>query len=193
VLAGRIVAGATLVAITVVAAGCGGGSKPPSVASLGPASPTTTNNSGTPAPGGKPGPGSPDFVRFASCMQKHGIQVQIGSGGRGVSINIGDVRGGPNSPTFRAAQQACQKYLPDGGPKQLTPAQIAAEMPKLVALSKCMRAHGVPNFPDPSSDGSFSLSANGTLDPKSSTFQAAMQTCGSQGKGNVRIGIRVHP
>jgi hypothetical protein len=32
-----------------------------------------------------------------------------------------------------------------------------------IALVGCMRSHGVPNFPDPSSSGSYSVSANGSL------------------------------
>jgi hypothetical protein len=32
-----------------------------------------------------------------------------------------------------------------------------------IALVGCMRSHGVPNFPDPSSSGGYSLSSNGSL------------------------------
>lgn len=41
-------------------------------------------------------------------------------------------------------------------------------------FAQCMRAHGVPNFPDPSADGSFSFSGN----PKQMAgFQTAQQAC----------------
>jgi hypothetical protein len=41
-------------------------------------------------------------------------------------------------------------------------------------FAQCMRAHGVPSFPDPSSDGSFSFSGN----PKQMAgFQTASQAC----------------
>ena len=45
----------------------------------------------------------------------------------------------------------------------------------LIALSKCMRAHGVTHFPDPSGHG---INLGGTgLNPRSPAFQAAQQTC----------------
>ena len=41
-------------------------------------------------------------------------------------------------------------------------------------LSECMRAHGVPNFPDPNGQGVIQGSG---IDPNSSQFQKAQQTC----------------
>lgn len=46
----------------------------------------------------------------------------------------------------------------------------------LVALAHCMRGHGVPNFPDPSTSGGFS-DANGQLDLGSSQVQRAYGAC----------------
>lgn len=47
----------------------------------------------------------------------------------------------------------------------------------LIALSKCMRAHGVTNFPDPSGSGG-GLNLDGTgINPASPTFRAAQSTC----------------
>jgi hypothetical protein len=50
-------------------------------------------------------------------------------------------------------------------------------------FSQCMRAHGVPNFPDPqfNSNGGISLhiSANSGIDPNSPIFKAAQQACQS--------------
>ncbi len=45
----------------------------------------------------------------------------------------------------------------------------------LLAMSKCMRAHGVTNFPDPSGHG-INLSGTG-VNPRSPAFQAAQATC----------------
>ncbi len=44
-------------------------------------------------------------------------------------------------------------------------------------LSRCMRAHGVPNFPDPSSNGSLQLNSSSGVDPNSPQFRSAMQAC----------------
>jgi hypothetical protein len=47
---------------------------------------------------------------------------------------------------FQAATRACAKYAPATTPPQHVSAE---EMQKLLAVSHFMRAHGVPNFPDP--------------------------------------------
>jgi len=45
----------------------------------------------------------------------------------------------------------------------------------LIAMSKCMRAHGVTNFPDPNGRG---INIGGTgINPRSPAFQAAQRTC----------------
>jgi hypothetical protein len=45
----------------------------------------------------------------------------------------------------------------------------------LIAMSKCMRAHGVTNFPDPTGHG---INIGGTgINPRSPAFQAAQETC----------------
>lgn len=45
----------------------------------------------------------------------------------------------------------------------------------LIAMSKCMRAHGVTNFPDPNGHG---INIGGTgINPRSPAFQAAQHTC----------------
>ena len=115
-----------LAGLSLLASGCGG-SKTPGVASLGPT--TTSTAQGEPSSSTASGKGDPAaFVRFVSCMQHHGIQAQLGQGGRGVSISGGD----PNSPQFKAAQKACQKLLPGGGPQPLSPAQQAVELKELL-------------------------------------------------------------
>jgi hypothetical protein len=174
-------------ALVVIAAGCGGGSSP-SVASLGPTASTTTTTS---AAAGGLAPAKPNataFVEFVHCLQQHGVQAQLGPQGRGVSISGGD----PNSSQFQAAQKACQKLLPGGGPPTLTPAQKVEQLKELLALAKCMRTHGYPDFPDPGSQGGFDFSSGGTIDPQSPQFQSAMSACRpSNGKVPLRIGIRV--
>jgi hypothetical protein len=176
---------AGLATLASLLAGCGGGKPAASVASLGPSTTTTTKaSSGAGATNGNPGNAS--FVAFVDCMQKHGIQAQLGQGGKGVQISGGD----PNSPQFAAAQKTCQKLLPGGGPKPLTPAEQAQNVQELVKLAACMRTHGYPKFPDPSSQGVFTLTASNGFNPNSSQFQSAMNTCTPSG-AKLRIGIRV--
>jgi hypothetical protein len=51
----------------------------------------------------------------------------------------------PQAPAFLSAQKACAQFLVGGGPR----AAGASEKVALLNLARCMRAHGVPNFRDP--------------------------------------------
>jgi len=44
-------------------------------------------------------------------------------------------------------------------------------------FASCMRSHGVPNFPDPNSQGSLTFGPGSGIDPNSPKFQAAQRTC----------------
>ena len=46
-------------------------------------------------------------------------------------------------------------------------------------FAACMRAHGVPNFPDPNSQGAIQIGPSSGIDPRSQKFQAASQACRS--------------
>jgi hypothetical protein len=178
----RLLLVSALAIVGLLAAGCGG-SKSPSVASLGPSTTTTGSGGSPPSSSSLPKGAAADFVKFVDCMQKHGIQAQLGQGGRGVSISGVD----PGSSQLQTAQKACQKLLPNGGPQPLTPAQEAQNLKGLLALATCMRTHGFPSFPDPNGQGVFNLQG---VDPSSSQFQSAMTACQPKGKSQLRISIR---
>jgi hypothetical protein len=50
-------------------------------------------------------------------------------------------------------------------------------------FSQCMRAHGVPNFPDPNGQGVTEIGPNSGIDAQSATFQSAAQACRSELRG----------
>jgi hypothetical protein len=64
-----------------------------------------------------------DVSKFAKCMREHGVELQTstrGSGGIGIALKGVN----PQSPSFQAAQKACEGFLPKlrpagrtGGPK----------------------------------------------------------------------------
>ncbi len=132
-------AGGLLLGLALLAAGCGGGSAAPSVASLG----TTTSAA---AGGGSVVPAGGSFVKFATCLSAHGLAASPGPGGHGIEIAA---KIDPNAPLFQAAQRACEKFMPGGPPRPWSPANQAEREQRLLALAKCMRTHGVPSFPDP--------------------------------------------
>lgn len=48
-----------------------------------------------------------------------------------------------------------------------------------IKFADCMRAHGVPSFPDPSGDGGgIQISSSSGINPASPAFQAARSSCG---------------
>jgi hypothetical protein len=52
--------------------------------------------------------------------------------------------------------------------------------PQALAFSRCMRAHGLPNFPDPSSNGhgiQLSVGPSSGVNPQAPAFQAAQKAC----------------
>jgi hypothetical protein len=189
----------SLVAVTALAAGCGG-SASPSVASLGTsggAGTLTSSDGGSAAGPSTSGSGGglkiAGAAQFSSCMRSHGVpNFPDPSSGGGISIGPGSGID-PSSPKFRAAQQACQKTLPNGG--QPSPQQLAKMQQHLLAFSACMRSHGLPDFPDPTFTGGgaqlkLRATAGSNLDPQSPKFQAAQTACQGNLPGNVKVGGR---
>ena len=66
-----------------------------------------------------------------------------------------------------------------------------------LAFSECMRANGVPNFPDPKSGGGIDLSTATGVNPASPAFRAAQSKCqkliGSPPGGPLSLGATTHP
>ncbi len=98
--------------------------------------------SGSAAPGDAHA-GDPLF-KVAECMRAHGVShfPDPTPGGGLVVPNGIDV----NAPAFQAAQGACNSLFPGGGPSSRPSAATKLAMLK---LARCIRAHGVPDFPDP--------------------------------------------
>jgi len=140
-----------LAVVVLAAAGCGGRSRAPSVASLGTAAPTT------PSP-------KASFTAFADCVTRHGIRT-ISPGGRGVEID-----GGPDAQV----QSACRTLMPGGGPPQLSPARMAERRSALAKLAACMRKHGVTTFPDDLDPDTLQ-----NVDTGSPVFKSAYKACSS--------------
>jgi hypothetical protein len=170
--------GAVVLLLALAAAGCGGGSGSPSVASLAtttsPASESAPRPQTPVAPALSPQQETAIDVAYAACMTAHGVAARVMPGGAGVGFIVRPGSAGPGSPQFTAAQRACKRLLPKGGLPASTPGQHSAIIAQLLKLSVCMRAHGLPNFPDPSPHG---LNIGRNIDPRSPQFQAAQKAC----------------
>jgi hypothetical protein len=114
-------------------------------------------------------------------MRSHGVGRFPDPNSKG-QLSSGSSLADLSSPQYRKAQQACRSLLPQGYTMQggsLSQQQLA----QFLKYARCMRAHGVSNFADPTSSG---LSLSG-VDPNSPRFQAAQNVCRSllpnRGKG----------
>ena len=170
---------AAAVALGVTVAGCSGGSAAPTAGSQ----LTTT---AAPAGGSGSSGASPlaEAVAYSQCIRSHGVPnfpdpVQTPSGGYGYRTAGID----PNSAAFQGALQAC-KALPspwNSTGQQLSPAQQQAWL----NWAKCIRAHGVPDFPDPTFSGTeVHDSGVGSSSPQ---LQSAMDACKSQSRPLVAL------
>lgn len=130
-----------------------------------------------------PAPGDP-AVTYAQCLRGHGIpnfpDPSPGAPPRIPSyINT-------EAPAFKAAQAACARLLPAAG---RSGSSSESRRLQLLAVASCMRQHGVPNFPDPTSsppppgNGNV-IGANGVYlavgppaNQQSPAFRSAAATC----------------
>ncbi len=104
-------------------------------------------------------------------MRAHGIKnFPDPNGNGGIEFNANGI----NPAIFQAAQRACASVRGAGPGNASSPQNLADEL----KFAKCMRAHGVPDFPDPNSNGGFS--GSGGIDPQSASFQKAQANCFKQ-------------
>ncbi len=166
------VAAAAIIAtagLALLAAACGG-SNGGRVAQLGS---TTTQNTSNPsaATGQQNGP-----LGFSRCMRSHGATNYPDPNGSGQLAKESPQQLGVSSSQFQSAQRACQHLLPNGGSGP-NAAQLQQVKAQGLRFSQCVRSHGVPNFPDPGSDGRIPDPATVGIDQGSPKFQAANQAC----------------
>jgi hypothetical protein len=66
--------------------------------------------------------------------------------------------------------------MPAGGPGSLTAAQKQQTQQQVLKFVQCLRAHGLPDIPDPGANGSISLPKGMGNSPQ---FKAAQRSCRS--------------
>src|ERR1700728_3119617 len=88
------------------------------------------------------------FLNFSKCMRAHGLTNFPDPSTQGGGIQLSGSGGlNPSAPGFQSSQHACQHLLPGGGPGSRKPTE--QDKQSTLALAQCMRAHGLTNFPDP--------------------------------------------
>ena len=137
---------------------------------------------------------SPSVLAYSGCMRSVGIRNYPDPDSSGQLPKTDAQVLGVSNAQYRAAQQACRHLLPTGGsPTQqdaqcmqnndCTPALVQQMMTVDLKLARCMRSHGVPNFPDPTNGGAggpwFDISKVGISDAASHApaFMAKLNEC----------------
>ena len=148
--------------------------------------------------GGSSGAGgsasSPSAVAYSACMRSRGVPNYPDPDSSG-QLPKGDAQQfGVSASQYQAAQPACRRLLPTGGslPQQehqcmqdgdCSQALVQQMLTADRKLAECMRSHGLPNFPDPTTDSHgpiFNITAAGISDAASHThrFVATLDVCG---------------
>ncbi|MBL7489979.1 hypothetical protein I6A60_35685 [Frankia sp. AgB1.9] len=170
-------AAAALIAMALLAVSCGdSGSTSPGVASAG-------SRTASPSAGAT----KASALAYSQCMRAHGLADFPDPGSDGeIQLDIGPGSDlDQKNPKFQAADGACKSLLPGHG---VPPTGAKAAN---LQYAKCMRTHGISDFPDPAADGTLQLQAQpgGDLDPNDPRFTAANEACqqyllgGGQGGG----------
>jgi hypothetical protein len=168
------------VGLALLVSACGGspGSR---VAELGPANTQPASSSGGPNVGGSTNSQSPSAqpLAFSHCMRANGVPNFPDPNSSGVwpksRVDLAAC-----NPRFEAATQACGYLLPDGGPGVLpSPAVVQQIRTDMTKFARCMRSHGVRNWPDPTLDRGRAIFDPQTagIDTNSRKITAKMREC----------------
>jgi hypothetical protein len=148
--AGASILAAALTGIAVLTAACGGGS---------------------PAGAGSDSGQTPyqQAVAYARCMRAHGDPGFPDPSSQGLFPH-------PAGPQYQSATRACEHLLPS---QPLTATQRQGHVRQALKFSACMRSHGIPGFPDPTTaQGGTAVGFRlGNIDRNSPQFQAAVHAC----------------
>jgi hypothetical protein len=106
---------------------------------------------------------------------------------------------GVSNSAYQAAQTSCQHLLPAGPNNPFPAAEVQQVLAGMRTFAHCLRSHGVPNWPDPSTDSNgqpvFDISSRGITHAQSHSpqVQTAMTEChhllpSALGPGNPPLG-----
>jgi len=85
-------------------------------------------------------------VAYSHCMRTHGVPDFPDPAGQAGVPKVTPQQVGVSNARLQAAQSSCAQLL------QPIQAQQPQIMTGLLKFARCMRAHGIPNWPDPGTD-----------------------------------------
>lgn len=103
-----------------------------------------------------------DAFKHAECMRKHGVpgfpNPQVINTPTEHQIRQELPQGVAEAPDFKVAEAACKGLIPapqNGGPGNAREQRNHVQV--LLAFARCLRSHGVQDFPDPNAQGQLTL------------------------------------
>lgn len=108
-------------------------------------------------------------VAFSRCMRSHGVPSfpDPTRGGEIPKVSLQQV--GVSNSQLQAAQQACKSLWPT-----VSAAQQQQVRAQALRFSRCMRNHGIRDFPDPDTNGGIGIPDSVE---NAAGFEAAMNAC----------------
>jgi hypothetical protein len=159
---------AALLAPALLATACAGSPRS-HIAELG----TTTAHSGTstntPAASARQNGG----LAFSRCMRSHGVSQFPDPDSSGAIPKVTLQQLGVGSSPFQAARSACGHLL------QPSDTQVQQTLSGMLDFARCMRSHGVRNWPDPTtdSDGQVVFDLRGRINPDTPQMDTKSGRC----------------
>jgi hypothetical protein len=113
-------------------------------------------------------------LKYAQCMRENGVpdfeDPRFDENGE-MELNLPQ---GVDPKSVQPAQEKCKQYLPNGGePEKMNPDDVK----KFQVYAKCMRENGMPDYPDPDSEGRSRFESGKEPDPNDPALKAAHEKC----------------
>ncbi len=152
-----------MIAVAVLVAGCGGSASPRT---------SSTVNTGTVSSDLPATSTYAQALAYAKCVRAHGVPLWPApdSSGQFDKSKLTPGQLGVGSVEAATAQRACRSLQPTYSATQQS-SQVVTEA---LRFSRCMRAHGSTNFPDPESNGAIVIPHAMESSP---VYLAALHTC----------------
>lgn len=163
-----------LILCAALATACGDGSGAPGAARVGVSSaPTSQAPLAAPATTLPTAASTAALTEFAACVRKQGLtNFPDPPWGNGELDKLGFTK----QVLEKYEDAACRKYFVGAGGVIATPAENQQHVEQMLDIAKCMRAHGIVDFPDPTSEGDFKMPVSVPGEPG---YSAASEVCGA--------------
>jgi hypothetical protein len=168
--AGQTIATLASCALLITAAACSSGNSSAAVGGSRDASRNSSSTAGSTQ--------SQQDLAYAQCMRSHGVADfpdPNPGGGFGGSISSEIL----NNPDYATADSSCRHLLPGAG----TGNKVQQNESAFLQHARCMRSHGVPNYPDP----------NPGVNPRTALQQAGINVNSPQVQAASRVCDRLLP